>query len=287
MTAAASTAQDMVAMLRRHYLPEGRQPGGIFAPEIQAPTSTRRADLIWMPVTIAGRLDSGLVGHEIKVSRQDVLVELQDPTKADAWMRYCDRWWLVVLHPSLVDGLDLPPTWGVMAPPSGRRTRSMTIVHPAPALQPVDPAPAYETIARWLHWRHFHQGNELERERRYRESAEARAQRAQEQLDEAGPYRKRAEDQIVEEIVRDVVATLGGTPGHDLVGTWRQSVGVHDVVRALTNLGTVYERARQVAAAGQRAAAAHRDLLASAPDRAAAELAKAVAAIPQPREAAS
>src|SRR5690348_2999491 len=75
------TAKHMVEMLRRHYLPEGRPPAGVFAPEIGSPDGKRRADLIWMPTTIAG--GTGLHGHEIKVSRSDLLTELDDPTKAD------------------------------------------------------------------------------------------------------------------------------------------------------------------------------------------------------------
>lgn len=146
------TDRDVLAMLRRHYLPEGRPPGGVFAPEIQSPDGRRRADLIWLPTTIAG--GRGLVGHEIKVSRSDVIAELADPTKADPWSRLCDRWWLVVAEPELVEGLDIPEAWGIMAPPSGRRTRSMTVLRPAPQLDPVDRTPGVERLAAWMHYRH-------------------------------------------------------------------------------------------------------------------------------------
>lgn len=157
--AAKGTAADMVVMLRRHYLPDPRTPAGVFAPEIQTPDGSRRADLIWMPATIAGGAARGgkrieLWGHEVKVTRQDVLVELADPTKAEAWAQYCTRWWLVVLHPSLIDGLDVPLAWGVLAPPSGRRTRSLTVVRDAPELTPVNQAPALERLARWQLFKH-------------------------------------------------------------------------------------------------------------------------------------
>lgn len=145
------TARDMVAMLRRHYLPENRPPAGVFAPEIGAPDGRRRADLIWMPTTIAG--GTGLIGHEIKVSRSDVLVELSDPTKAESWAQHCRQWYLVVSDPALVDGLEIPEAWGVMAPPSGRRTRSMTIVRKAPTLSPKNPAPGYARLAAWQMYR--------------------------------------------------------------------------------------------------------------------------------------
>lgn len=140
-------AKTMLAMLRRHYLPEGRPDGGVFAPEIGSPCGRRRADLIWMPTTRAG--GTGLHGHEIKVSRTDLLVELADPTKAEPWAQYCTRWWLVVPHPSLIAGLDMPAAWGVLAPPSGRRTRTMTVVRPAPDLNPREPAPGIARLAAW------------------------------------------------------------------------------------------------------------------------------------------
>lgn len=143
-----TTARDMLVMLGRHYLPEGRPPAGILAKEIGSPNGARRADAIWLPVT-ATRGTAGMVGHEVKVSRQDVLVELSDPTKADPWMRYCHRWWLTISNPDLVDGLDIPDLWGVMAPPSGRRTRSMTIIKPAPQLHPHEPALGVQRVASW------------------------------------------------------------------------------------------------------------------------------------------
>lgn len=188
-----TTADDMIDMLRRHYLPESRPPGGIFAPEIGSPDGRRRADLIWMPVTISG--GRGLHGHEVKVSRSDVLAELADPTKAEPWAQYCSRWWLVVSDPALIDGLDVPESWGVMAPPSGRRRRSMTILRPAPELHPKEPAPGVARLASWL----FHKTNDRHREeqhnlasaRRRAEHAEQRAREAQASGGQAHPVARR------------------------------------------------------------------------------------------------
>ncbi len=61
-------------------------------------------------------------------------------------MRFCARWWLTLSDPALVTGIDIPETWGIMAPPSGRRTRTMTVLRPAPALHPIDTAPAWRRI---------------------------------------------------------------------------------------------------------------------------------------------
>lgn len=139
--ARTTTSGDMLDMLRRHYLPEGRLPGGIFATEIQSPDGSRRADALWCPWS---SISSGLIGHEVKVSRTDLVVELLDPMKSDPWARFCEAW------------------WGVMAPPSGRRTRSMTIVRPAPRLKPQDTGVAWRRIAAHAEYRHVDRVREAE-----------------------------------------------------------------------------------------------------------------------------
>jgi len=73
--------------------------------------------------------------------------------KAEPWARFCSYWWLVVADPSLVSGLDVPEAWGIMSPPSGRRTRTMTVVRQAPKLKPADTGPAWRRIASWEHFR--------------------------------------------------------------------------------------------------------------------------------------
>lgn len=140
-------AKEMIQMLRRHYLPEGRPAGGVFAPEIMSPDGRRKADLIWQSVTKAG--EYRLLGHEVKVSRSDVIAEIQDPTKAEAWMQYCDQWWLVVSDPEILKGLDIPETWGIMAPPSGRLKRSMTIVKQPAVLKPIHQADGLRRLVSW------------------------------------------------------------------------------------------------------------------------------------------
>lgn len=149
------TATALLAMLRRHYLPESKAPGGLFIPEIGSPDDRRRADLLWIPTTIAEGRGRRIIGHELKVSRADLLRELAEPAKADPWARYCSAWWLVVGDPALLEGRDVhvPEPWGVMAPPSGRRTRSMTIVKPAPELTPEPIEPALRKLMLWLGYR--------------------------------------------------------------------------------------------------------------------------------------
>lgn len=227
-----ASAKSLIGMLRRHYLPDETRPAGIFAPEIQAPGPTqRRADLIWMGCTAAA--GNALVGHEVKVTRTDLLTELADLTKSDPWQRYCDRWWLVIPHPALIDGLDLPESWGVMLPPSGRRTRSMTVHRQAPHLKPAEQAPAVKTLAGWLHWRVRDAQNREADTRRRLEQVEL----ANRQLHLERPRAVGRENTLVAEIL----AKLGPSYGTK-IGKWGHEVDVDDVVAALRDLGEVYNR---------------------------------------------
>ena len=235
--AAPLTARDMEAMLRRHYLPDGRPPGGIFAAEIQCPAGKRRADALWMPTSWTGA--DRLIGHEIKVSRADVLAELADPTKADAWAMYCDQWWLVVADPALVAGLDVPSQWGVMARPSGRRTRTMTVVRPAPSLSPVAQAPAYRRLAAWT----------FQRERERAAVAEADARAVRDRLDQHMKWSQSAEFkragagpevQRAAEIVRQAQALKTSE------GLWG-TVADGDIVRAVVDIAHARAAAQDLA----------------------------------------
>lgn len=72
-----------------------------------------------------------LWGIEIKVSRADWLRELKRPEKAEEFLPYCHRWYIVAPADVIRPG-ELPPTWGHMAPArSGLR-----VITTAPALTP-------------------------------------------------------------------------------------------------------------------------------------------------------
>jgi hypothetical protein len=73
-----------------------------------------------------------IYGHEVKVSRADWLSELRDPSKAQAIMRFCTYWYLVVPTASIVKPGELPAGWGLMVQ-AGSRLR---IRHKAPELTP-------------------------------------------------------------------------------------------------------------------------------------------------------
>jgi hypothetical protein len=59
-------------------------------------------------------------GFEIKSSRSDWLTELRDATKAEAFKRYCDRWWLAVSDRRIVHDGELPNGWGLLAVHGGQ-----------------------------------------------------------------------------------------------------------------------------------------------------------------------
>lgn len=243
MTATATpkaTAENLIHLLRRHYLPEGRPPGGIFAAEIQAPGSSRRADLIWQGVTAGAGYE--LIGHEVKVSRADLLTELADPTKSDPWMKYCNRWYLVLPAMAIADGLDLPDTWGVMTPPSGRRTRSMTVERKAPALSPHEQSPALRTIATWLHWRHHNA--ELHLKSAHEERDQLRKANEGLQIRARGTDgRKSPLQRVAEQIVSAVGIGYGDRLGDD----WNLSISADDVIAELREVGAIRARSERLA----------------------------------------
>jgi hypothetical protein len=57
-----------------------------------------------------------LYGFEIKVSRGDVKKELASPEKAEAIAKFCDRWYLVLGHKSLIEESEVPKNWGLVVP---------------------------------------------------------------------------------------------------------------------------------------------------------------------------
>ena len=71
-------------------------------------------------------------GFEIKVSRSDVMHELMQPDKSAEIQQFCHKWWLVVSDPKIVEGLQIPITWGVIEVSKGK----CKIMKTAPDLKP-------------------------------------------------------------------------------------------------------------------------------------------------------
>lgn len=117
-----STATVLEALERHYQKPGAGRDGEILIREVQAPGSTRRADLV--RVGMWASRGTGVDVHEVKVSRADWLRELDDPAKAEAWWPYCNRFWVAALPGVVADG-ELPHGWGLLEfPGSGRRFKA-------------------------------------------------------------------------------------------------------------------------------------------------------------------
>lgn len=71
-------------------------------------------------------------GFECKSSRGDWLREKDDPEKAEVFVQFCDRWWLVAGRDDLVHPGELPVGWGLLVP----RGAGLVAKVEAPKLEP-------------------------------------------------------------------------------------------------------------------------------------------------------
>lgn len=76
--------------------------------------ASRYCDALAMAVWPSRGLE--LHGFEIKVSRQDLMRELKDPSKAEEIACYCDYWWIVLGDAKLCKAEEIPRNWGLLAP---------------------------------------------------------------------------------------------------------------------------------------------------------------------------
>lgn len=74
-----------------------------------------------------------LIGFEVKVSRSDWRRELADPSKAEAFTRYCHRWY-VVSPRDVIHRDELPEGWGLLWAHEGtiRQKREAALREPLP-----------------------------------------------------------------------------------------------------------------------------------------------------------
>lgn len=77
-----------------------------------------------------------VLGFEVKVSRGDWIKERDEPAKAEAIARFCDRWYLVVGDTAVLKDGELPAGWGLLVPDRG----GLKVAKEAPKLeaQPLD-----------------------------------------------------------------------------------------------------------------------------------------------------
>lgn len=124
-----TAAQIFLRLRRRH---EGEEWG--FFKEVRNKTGysggpERYADAI--AINLWPSRGHEIHGFEIKASRADLLKELKTPSKAEAIQQFCDRWWLVLGHHTLIKAGECPPTWGVMVPYGS----GLTVMIEAPKLK--------------------------------------------------------------------------------------------------------------------------------------------------------
>jgi len=123
------TAEDLRALLRRKFpvdqfamLYEVRDAAGFHA--------NRSADVVM--VGLWPSRGNQIEGMELKVTRHDWQRELSRPEKAEAFVKFCDRWWIVAANDDIVQDHELPMTWGLMV----AGNRGLSVVTPAPRLKP-------------------------------------------------------------------------------------------------------------------------------------------------------
>ena len=90
-------------------------------------------------------------GFEIKVNRSDWISELDNPRKAEAFKKYCDRWYLVA-PAGVAEKHEIPPDWGYMQA-TPKTLRRMKIAPKA------DKKESFSTgLATYIMRRAFHHG---------------------------------------------------------------------------------------------------------------------------------
>lgn len=97
---------------------------------------SRTADAIAMSLWPSRGLD--LHGFEMKKSRGDWLKELKNPKKAEAFVGFCDYWWIVA-EKDVVKPAELPSTWGLLV----RAGKTLRAKHEAPKLDADPPDRAF------------------------------------------------------------------------------------------------------------------------------------------------
>ena len=123
-------AHDLIDLLAIRYPP----PEWAFFPQARDSTGyvSRTADAVVMNLWPSRGLE--VHGFEVKVDRGDWLKELKTPEKATEIQKYCDRWWVVVPEKGIVQGGEIPPTWGLLVVSGGFLRCGVE----GPKLNPVD-----------------------------------------------------------------------------------------------------------------------------------------------------
>lgn len=127
-TADKPTPPSLIDLLEKRY---DNAQGWLLFYEVSNGTGTKGtnyADALAMSIWPSRGI--ALHGFELKRSRTDLLKELRSEAKAHAFQKYCNHFWLVLSDSKLAEGVEVPATWGVLAP----RNNVLYQVRPAPKL---------------------------------------------------------------------------------------------------------------------------------------------------------
>lgn len=145
----ATTERDVLDVLATRYAQRsGNGPAWAFVPHVRNGAGwggasgyggLRTCDAL--ALSLYTSTGFSLIGHEVKVDRSDWLRELKDPTKADAFRRFCNRW-LLVAPEGVARRDELPEGWGLLIVKNGRARIGVS----APELEP-EPMPRGLVVA--------------------------------------------------------------------------------------------------------------------------------------------
>ena len=173
MNATKMREREVVALIRAKYCKDhGNGPAAVLLPQVRNAAgfdATRTADAIVMNLWPSRGLH--LEGFEVKCSRADVLKELRDPSKAEAFSRYCEKWWLVVASECLIKEEELPEPWGLLVVSGDGERRRLAVRKEAPVNYEAPKVLPKSLLAAMM--RQFARPDEEELRMRYQEGFDA------------------------------------------------------------------------------------------------------------------
>ncbi len=78
-----------------------------------------------------------LEGFELKASRGDLKAELANPDKHTTLAAYCDTWTLLAFDDAVIEGLDIPESWGVTVTAGDADCRDLRVVRKPSTREPL------------------------------------------------------------------------------------------------------------------------------------------------------
>lgn len=112
--------QELIERLGKHF----PSPTYGFITQVRSSTGSnacRTADAMAMSLWPSRGLH--ILGFEVKMSRNDWLNEIKDPSKAEEIAKFCHEWYIVINDPDFIKEGELPTNWGLIIPSgSGMKT---------------------------------------------------------------------------------------------------------------------------------------------------------------------